>query len=554
MVRQSAQSRIGSSHALARWARALVLGATLSAALATAVAQAGEPSSAGPVLRRDTTPLDDYVARAMRTFDTPGVAVTVVEGDDIATHTYGVRTLGAPDRVGAHTLFPIGSNTKAFTAAALAILVDDGTLAWDDRVADHVAGFRMYDSFASQMTITDLLVHNSGLGKGQGDLMLFPSTDRTRAELTRAVRFLKPEHSFRASYDYDNVLYVVAGQLIEDVTGQTWEAMVRRRILEPLGMRDTLTDVDTPAADQVGLHGKKSTPVRGVGPTAVLKTVLTGTTFSPAGGLRSSAADMGLWLRALLRGGVIDDQRRLFSADAAKALVTPHTVIDEPGLPGPLALAHPQFNAYALGLEVSDYRGHKVLSHLGGVLGAYSVTMIIPEKKVAFAVMVNAEDAGTLFSVREHLLDTYLGLDSPDWIGAYKQFLDAGHAEAAAALKTREAKTHPERGPSLAVDGYAGVYRDPWYGTATISRDPNKAGELRMRFDRTPGLEGRLVHVQYDTFRTVWDMPDVENAYVTFALAPDGRIERMTMAPVSPTADFSWDYRDLLFTPAAKAH
>lgn len=531
----------------------LALGGVLCASLAMAPALAGEPPSSAPALKRDTTPLDDYVARAMRTFDTPGVAIAVVEGDRIATHTYGVRTLGAAGAVGPHTLFPIGSNTKAFTAAALAILVDDGKLAWDDRVADHVGGFRMYDGFASQMTITDLLVHNSGLGKGQGDLMLFPSTDRTRAELTRSMRLLKPEHSFRASYDYDNVLYVVAGQLIQDVTGQTWEATLRQRILEPLGMRDTRTDVDTPVADQVGLHGKNSTPVRGVGPTAVLKTVLSGSTFSPAGGLRSSAADMGLWLRALLREGVIDDQRRLFSADAAKALATPHTVIDEPGMQGPLALANPRFNAYALGLEVSDYRGHKVITHLGGVLGAYSVTMIVPEKKVAFAVMVNAEDAGTLFALREHLLDTYLGLDSPDWIGAYKQFFDAGYAEAAAALKKREAETHPERGPSLAVDRYAGVYRDPWYGTATLSRDPKKAGELRIRFDRTPGLEGRLVHVQYDTFRTVWDMPDVENAFVTFALTPEGGIERMTMAPVSPTADFSWDYRDLHFTPAAKA-
>ncbi|MGN6092457.1 MAG: serine hydrolase [Luteibacter jiangsuensis] len=545
MFRQPTAGAIRPLHTLA-------LGAALCAAIAMAPALADERAPAATVLQRDATPLDDYVARAMRTFDTPGVAIVVVDGDRIATHTYGVRTLGAPGKVGPHTLFPIGSNTKAFTAAALAILVDDGKLAWDDRVADHVAGFRMYDGFASQMTITDLLVHNSGLGKGQGDLMLFPSTDRTRAELTRSMRFLKPEHSFRASYDYDNVLYVVAGQLVQDVTGQTWEAMLRRRILEPLGMRDTQTDVDTPVADQVGLHGKNSTPIRGVGPTAVLKTVLSGTTFSPAGGLRSSAADMGLWLRALLRDGAIDDRRRVFSADAAKALMTPHTVIDEPAPTGPLALAHPQFNAYALGLEVSEYRGHKVITHLGGVLGAYSVTMLIPEKKVAFAVMVNAEDAGTLFSLREHLLDTYLGLDSPDWIGTYKQFLDKSHADAAAALKKREAETHPERGPSLAVDRYVGVYRDPWYGTATLSRDPKKPGEMRIRFDRTPGLEGRLVHVQYDTFRTVWDMPDVENAYVTFALTPEGGIERMTMAPVSPTADFSWDYRDLSFTPAAK--
>lgn len=494
--------------------------------------------------------LDVFADRAMQTFDTPGMAVAVVDGDAVATHGYGVRKLGAPARVDAHTIFPIGSNTKAFTAAALAILVDQGKLHWDDRVVDKLPGFRMYDAYASsEMTVTDLLVHRSGLGLGEGDLMIFPTTDRTRAELVHDIRFLKPAHSFRANYDYDNVLYIVAGQLVEAVSGQRWEDFVQQHILDPLGMHDTQVSIDARVADQASLHAKNSTAVRGVGKQAVLTTVMTGTVFAPAGALQVSAADMGRWLRLQLQHGALEGGKRIFSEAASQALWTPQTLIPIRPAPAPLALTQPQFQAYALGLEVQDYRGHKIITHLGGVLGGISAVVIIPEKHAAFAIMLNSEDVGALFAMREHLLDSLLGLPSPDWIASYKQVFDGINARSMSALKAHAAATHPERGPSLPLSAYAGVYRDPWYGTATITRSKKGDGALSISFDRTPGLHGTLEHVQYDTFRTRWTMPDVEDAYVTFALKPDGVIDRMTMKAVSPTADFSWDYQDLRFTP-----
>jgi len=194
-----------------------------------------------------------------------------------------------------------------------------------------------------------------------------------------------------------------------------------------------------------------------------------------------------------------------------------------------------------------DYRGHKIITHLGGVLGGYSVVVIIPERHAAFAVMLNAEDAGTLLAMREHLLDTLLGLPSPDWIGGYRQMFDDIHAAATTALRVHRGDTHSAGGPCLPLSAYAGIYRDRWYGTATIVQG-GKAG-LSISFDRSPGLHGTLEHVQYDTFRTRWAMPDVEDAYVTFALKPEGRVEQMTMKAISPIADFSWDYQDLRFVP-----
>ncbi|WP_425598245.1 serine hydrolase [Dyella amyloliquefaciens] len=500
----------------------------------------------------DSPALDAFAQKTMQTFDTPGMAVVVVDGGTVATHGYGVRKLGDPARVDANTIFPIGSNTKAFTAAALAILVDEGKLRWDDRLVDKLPGFRMYDPYASsEMTVTDLLTHRSGLGLGEGDLMVFPTTNRTRAELVHDIRFLKPAHSFRADYDYDNVLYIVAGQLVEAVSGQRWEDFVQQHILNPVGMHDTQVSIDTRVADQVSLHAKNTTAVRGVGKQAVLTTVLSGDVFAPAGALQVSATDMGRWLQLQLRHGALDDGKRVFSEAAAQALWTPQTLIPIRPAPPPLALAQPQFSAYALGLEVQDYRGHKIITHGGGVLGGISIVVIIPEKNAAFAIMLNSEDAGALFAMREHLLDSLLGLPSPDWITTYQQVLDGLRAKALAALKTSNAATHPERGPSLSLSRYAGVYRDPWYGTATITQGKDGKGALSISFDRTPGLHGTLEHVQYDTFRTHWAMPDLEDAYVTFALKPDGSVERMSMKSVSPLADFSWDYQDLNFTPTA---
>lgn len=513
----------------------------VAAPAASATAASGKMGSAD---------LDAYAARAMKAFETPGMAVVVVDGKSTSTHAYGVRTLGTATPVDAHTVFPLGSNTKAFTSTALAMLVDQGKLRWSDRVQDKLPGFRMYDAYtSSEMTVTDLLVHRSGLGLGEGDLMLVPRTNRSREELVHAIRYLKPVHSFRASYDYDNVLYIAAGQLLEAVSGQRWETFVQQRILDPLGMRDTQVSIDAKVADQVSLHAKIAGPVRGFGPPSVLTNVMSGDAFAPAGALMSSADDMGKWLQVQLDRGVMPDGKSLFSPAASTALWTPHTLM--PITPGPasLALADPNFLAYALGFEVRDYRGHKIVTHLGGVLGGISAVVLIPDKRVAFAVMINSEDAGTLFAMREHLLDTLLDLPSPDWIASYQGVMRHEEAEARKAVATSTKSSHPEQGPSLPMAAYVGVYKDPWYGTITIGKAGNA---LSIRFDRSPGLDGALEHVQYDTFRTRFSTAGYEDAYVTFALKPDGRVDRISMEAVSPVADFSWDYQDLQFTPAGE--
>ncbi|MGH8146880.1 MAG: serine hydrolase [Rhodanobacteraceae bacterium] len=523
----------------------LVFGAAVAGAAApgpsTARKTAAAPSPAG---------LDAYATRAMKAFGVPGMSIAIVDGDKIATHTYGIRKLGSPARVDAHTTFPIGSNTKAFTSTALAILVDEGKLHWNDRVVDRLTGFRMYDAYTSQnMTVTDLLVHRSGLSLGEGDLMFLPDTDRTRTELVHSIRYLKPATSFRKGFAYDNVLYSAAGQLLQAVSGQTWEAFVKQHIFAPLGMHDAAVDYQAQGPDRAAPHARISGAIRGMGPLKVLASDGVSDPIAPAGAICASADDMGRWLRVQLAQGEMDNGKRLFSTAQSKMLWTPVTVVPIRPAPKPIATTTPDFAEYALGFFVRDYRGHKIITHAGGVLGGLSEVVIIPDKHVAFAVMINSEDSGALLAVFYHLLDHYLDVPPTDWIARYRQVVDQHHAKALQALQKQKMQMHPGRGPSLPLDAYAGVYRDPWYGTMTIS---NMQGKLRIRFDRSPGMQGALEHAQFDTFRTRWGDRDIEDAYVTFDLNPDGSIADIRMKPISPNADFSWDYQDLHFEPVRK--
>ncbi len=191
--------------------------------------------------------LDDWVARSMRTFDVPGLSLAIVkDGKVLAAKGYGVRKLGEATPVDQDTLFGIGSNTKAFTTACLAMLVDEGKIAWDGPVRQYLPDFQMYDPYVShEMTVRDLLTHRSGMGLGQGDLLFYPPTTYTRAEIIHKLRYMKPASSFRSRFAYDNLLYMAAGQVIPAVTGTSWDDFVRQRIFLPLGMTNSNVSIDS---------------------------------------------------------------------------------------------------------------------------------------------------------------------------------------------------------------------------------------------------------------------------------------------------------------------
>lgn len=483
---------------------------------------------------------------------TPGLAIAIVEnGGATLAHGYGVSKVGASERVDADTIFPTGSTGKAFTVAALATLVDAGKIGWDDKVTDRLPGFQMYDPWVTrEMTIRDLLVHRSGLGLGAGDLLMVPRGSISRAEAVKRLRFIKPATSFRSGYAYDNVLYMVAGQLIEAVTGQTWEDYVREHVLAPAGMTHSTSDADRrfATANRAYPHARPGR-VRGTGPLQLLdERDELGRAGAPAGGLAISANDMTKWLALQLAHGKLPSGERLFSEAAHAAMWKPEVLTPIGPQPEALKLAEPMFQAYALGWNVRDYRGTKIVTHGGAVLGFQSVVTLIPSKNIGFAIELNSEDGEIALGLMYELLDHYLGFPANDWPAKYSAFKQERLAGALKALDAPAAKP-AKVGPSLPLARYAGIYADPWYGNIEVGV---RKGSLTIDFKPTPRMGGTLEHWQYDTFITRLDDKTIEPAFVTFGLDADGRVERITMKPVSPLADFSYDYADLLFTPVAQ--
>jgi CubicO group peptidase (beta-lactamase class C family) len=467
---------------------------------------------------------------------------------------YGVRRLGGDQRVTANTLFLNGSTGKAFTSAALAILVDQGKLKWDDKVVDHMPWFAMHDPWVTrEMTVRDLLVHRSGLGLGAGDMLFVPSSNLSRKETVRRLRYIKPATSFRSGYAYDNILYAVAGQLIEEVSGQTWEKFVDSQVLRPAGMRNSTADPEVRfrTADRAQPHARFDGGLRGLGTQVVLnERDELGRNAAPAGGLAVSANDMSRWLVIQLGKGRTPEGGRLFSEGQSAEMWKPVVIQPVGAMPADMKVAQPMFSAYALGWNVRDYRGAKLVTHDGAVFGMQATVVLIPEKNVGFTIMINSEDGETVRALMYQLLDHYLGLPTQDWTAAWRGFKADRLARAKTVLASVAAQTGPAQkvGPSLPLERYAGDYADPWYGPIAIRHD---AGRLTVDFRTNPGLNGTLEHHQFDTFRTRWSNPGYEPAYLTFALDADGKIAHITAQPVSPVADFSWDYRDLEFKPVA---
>src|SRR5579875_1534795 len=489
---------------------------------------------------------DAYVQSALQAFGAPGAGLAIVEdGRTVLAKGYGVRRLGSGEPADAHTGFPIGSETKAFTAAALAILVDQGKLAWSDRVVDRLPGFVMHDPYVTaHMTVRDLLTHRSGLSLGEGDLLIIPGTTRTRADLVHALRYLPPVTGFRESFAYDNILYVVAGALVEAVSGQRWEDFVQANIFTPAGMADAHPVYNIANPNTAALHARTSEAIRGEGPEAVLpapKGFFEGA--APAGGISASPSDLARWMALQLNHGVLPDDRRLWSEAQSKEMWRPEVVV--PDEPAPLPIMKPALQTYALGWFVEDYRGHLVIQHAGGVFGGVALLYLIPDKHVGISMTLNSEDSGARRAVVYHLLDHYLGLPETDWIGELKRARDAQVEEAKAALKAAPAPAETHGTAALPLARYVGRYRDPWYGTVTVAEPA--PGRLTLRFDETPGMEGALQPEGGERFRAHWGDRNIEDAYVDFGVK-DGRVATATMKAVSPLADFSFDYQDLHFT------
>jgi CubicO group peptidase (beta-lactamase class C family) len=485
---------------------------------------------------------DAYVVRGLAALRTPGAAIAVVrDGRVVFAKGYGVRALSDTGRVDAHTLFQIASNTKAFTSAALAILADEGKLAWDDPVTRFLPGFALYDPYVTrELTVRDLVTHRSGLGLGAGDLLWFHST-YSRPEITYRIRFAKPASSFRSAYAYDNVLYIVAGEIVPAVAGLTWDDFVTRRIFAPLGMTETGTTIAyfTSSHNAAAPHAVERGTLQIVPVDSVDNT-------APAGGIVSNVTDLAKWLICRLDSGRYAGGR-LFSERQAREMWSGQTILPIADPQPPLGALRPSFAEYGLGWRLRDYRGRKLVTHTGGLAGMSSQITLVPAERLGIVILTNSE-SDLMAALSYRLLDDFLGADPrTDWVAAFLRAAQLDRAQADSTVRANRAARDSLSSPSLSLERYAGRYHDELYGDAAIALE---GGHLVLRFGRSPAFVGDLEHWQYDTFIARWRAAHLEDAYVAFSLNPDGSIDRFRMAAVSPVADFSFDYQDLEFRPA----
>ncbi len=490
--------------------------------------------------------LDETIERVRAEFDVPGIAVAVVkDGEVVLERGWGVRELGKPEPVGPDTLFAIASNTKAFTATALNLLAEEGKLRMDDRVIEHLPSFRMSDPYVTgEMRIRDLLAHRSGLGLGAGDLLFWPATRYSNAEVVQRLANVPLKGGFRDRYAYDNILYAVAQQVIERVSGQSFADFLQQRIFDKVGMDGTRYNADhlRPGDKAAVGHAKYDfTDLRTVPP-------LTWSNAAGAGGIYSSVHDMARWMKVQLAEGKLADGTPLFTEKTQQQMwqmLIPQ-VVAKPNVPQ-LEAAMPNYAGYGQGWSLSDYRGHKLVWHTGGWPGQVSRLTLVPGKELGVVVLTNQEVGAAFNAITMSVLDAFLDAPETDWVAAYAASVAKSRDNADEQWRKHVEARNTRSKPSLPLSGYAGNYRDAWYGDIAIEQ---QAKQLRMRFANTDQLVGTLEHWQHDTFIVRWDDRALNaDAFVNFSLDPDGKVREVRMQAVSSLTDFSFDFQDLLLRP-----
>jgi CubicO group peptidase (beta-lactamase class C family) len=460
--------------------------------------------------------LDAYVTRAMADWKMPGLAIAVVRNDSVVhARGYGVRTLGRPGPVGTGTLFAIGSSSKAFTGLAVAMLVDQGKVKWDDPAARYLPGFQLYDPYVTrELTVRDLLTHRSGLAAS--DVIAY-AEGITRDTILQRVRYVKPTWSFRSHYGYQNLMYLAAGQLTGRVAGTTWDEAIRRWIFTPLGMSSSNTSVTKLEGqpDVATPHAEVDDTVRPI-PYFNLDVI------APAGSINSNVADMAQWVRFQLAGGKVGG-RPLLSAAAFAETHTPQTIVPLEGFWKQVAQEAHLLN-YGLGWYLHDYRGRMVVQHGGNIDGMTALVALLPEERTGLVVLTNLDGNDLTYALMYRVFDAYLGHPPKDWSAVFLKADRELRAQAKQEEKSREAQRVAGTAPALPVGRYAGTYADSFAGEATVRSEPSG---LVLQYGR---LVADLVHWQYETFQAAWRQRRLGKSNVTFTLDDSGKVDEMKVA------------------------
>jgi CubicO group peptidase (beta-lactamase class C family) len=488
--------------------------------------------------------IDSLTEKTLSTFNVPGIAVAVIkDGKIIHAKGYGIRSIKGNQKVDENTLFGVASNTKAFTAAALGMLVDANKLTWDTKVVKIIPDFKMYDAYVTrEFTVRDLLTHRSGLGLGAGDLMIWPDSSLvTKTQLIHNLRFLKPVSSFRTKFDYDNLLYIVAGEVVARVSGISYEDFIESKIIKPLGMSQT-------AASWYRLKNRTNiidghAPYQG-------KLLPVGLSFgeiaNAAGGIYSNITDMSKWVMAMLNGGKYGDNldKTLFSKAVHQQLWSPQTIIE----------SEPQkFSAYGLGWFLNDANGYFQVSHTGGLSGIVTQVSLVPKLNLGIIVLTNQQSGAAFSAITNTIKDGYFGVKQKDRIKIYNDNRLANEKEADSIVAKTWANIEEVKKLKSAtanLKNYVGTFTDSWFGQVSISQ---QNGQLFFAAHNSPKLKGPITYYKNNTFIVKWNDRSLDaDAFIKFELDKNGNAKGFKLEAISPLTDFSFDFQDLDFKKLSK--
>lgn len=449
--------------------------------------------------------LDEYIIKSMAEWGTPGLSIAIVSNDSIIyAKGFGVRELGKPDRVDENTLFAIGSQTKPFTTAALSILADDGKISWDDRVTARLPGFRLADPIATeQLTIRDLASHRTGLPANN---LIFWSTNLSRQQIVERLRYLQPMTPIRTRFQYNNLGYITAGEIIPAVTGKSWDDFVRERIFAPLGMTRSQTSVS--ALLRSGDPNVATPHFRPPGGQTVRVPWLNLDNAGPAGSIVSSAVEMAQWQRMQLGNGSYNG-KQIISARLVQEMHSPQMIMPRNNF-GLLALPDIDFPTYGLGWVVHDYHGNVVVQHGGQTDAMRSAGVLVPAKRIAVQVLTNEGMSELPMAIAYNVVDRLLGLSPQDWSTILYRRMQpppGGGGDSRGPQRVEGTR------PSVDLARYAGTYRNQLYGDAQVSVSD---GALTLQI---LGFTLPLQHWHYDTFRIGGTGPfTINGQLITFSL------------------------------------
>ena len=471
----------------------------------------------------DYAELESYIEKARESFEVPGIAVGIYKnGRIVMNQGFGVTSTESKQKVDKETIFGIASCSKAFTTASLAILVDKGLLNWSDKVIDYLPDFQVYDPYITKdLRIDDLVSHRSGLKTFDGDLLWYGS-DYNRKEIVKRIRFRENEYSLRERYGYQNVMFIVAGEVIEKVSGKTWEDFVTEYIFNPLRMQSTSTTNSGFTEEMnIAYPHVEGNPLE----------FINYDNCGPAASINTSTTDLLKWVQLMLHKGIYNGDT-IFSSDQYYMLTQPHTLL-KAGKAEDINESH--FLTYGLGWFMYDYFGRKVIQHGGGLPGFHSKVVFIPEDNFGYVIIAN-QLSGLVEAVHKKILETHLTDSNTDWVAKYLEYTKEREDKNIAKKKEKEAQRVQNTEPSLDLKEYVGNYADQMYGEAEITIIKNI---LHLKLLPTQKLfTANLNHWENDTFNFKFNDEFLPEGYVTFIIDGQGRPEYFTIELDNPDFHF----------------